>query len=400
MDLIQVMQADKQDENGIFDAPILGRGFRPFFLLGALFAVWSIAVWVPLFSGHIGAGSGVWDDMMLWHAHEMVFGFAGAIIAGFLLTAVPNWTGLPQVKGAALLLLCLLWLAGRVVMHVLPAGAMQALVDIAFLPVLAAFIGVPILRAGSRKNFVFLGLLGAMALCNVAMHFYGARAGLYAAFMIVMILISLIGGRVIPFFTISAMRMRGVKLAQTDHPKLDVLALLGLLGVAGVLMLTPAQPFWLAGAGAFAVVVHLLRLRHWHLRHAFRVPMLWILHLGYIWLVAGLALLAASGYWPELFFPALHAMAAGSIGSMTIGMMCRVARGHTGRDIIAGKPEIAMFVLIQLAALLRVFGPLLAPDMQIMWIGISGGLWCLCYAIYLPVYIPVMFSPRPDGRPA
>lgn len=400
MDLLQVDQTPKRDKNGILDAPVLGRGFRPFFLLGALFAVWSIAIWVPLFSGHMGPAAGVWDDMMLWHAHEMIFGFAGAIIAGFLLTAVPNWTGLRQVRGAALLFLCLLWLAGRVAMHVWPAGPLQALMDVAFLPVLAVFIAVPILRAGNRKNLVFLGLLAAMTLCNAAMHLDGARGGLYVAFMIVMIMISLIGGRVVPFFTVAAMRMRGLRLSETDQPKLDALALVSLLLVAGVFVTAPPQAVWLAGVGGLAVGVHLLRLRHWHVRHAFRAPMLWILHLGYLWLVAGLGLLAASGYWPELFFPALHAMSVGAIGSMTIGMMCRVARGHTGRDIVAGRAEIAMFALMQAAALLRVLGPLLGPDLHTLWIGLSGGLWCLCYAVYIPVYLPIMLSPRPDGQPA
>lgn len=384
----------------LFEAPVLARGFRPFFLLGALYASFSIFVWSGFYAGWTAPLS-VFSDPVFWHAHEMVYGFVMAIVAGFLLTAVANWTGGAPARQIHLAALCLLWLAGRLAVNtdILPL-ATAAVVDCAFLPALAVSLAIPLLRSRSRRNFVFLGLLSLLFACNAAFYLTENMTALYVALLVVLSMISLIGGRVIPAFTVAALRRSGREGFQTDQPKKDILALASLFTLILCTVLIGPDHALTGGVALLSSFIHALRMRVYHTRLVWRDPMLWILHLGYGWLVAALFLMSLAGVSLVPLTIALHAATAGAIGSMTIGMMCRVALGHTGRNLIASKMTVFMFVLIQGAAFLRIFGPLFMPDAHPVWVTVSGILWGAGFGSYALFYGPVLWSPRPDGRPA
>ncbi len=385
----------------LFDSSILGRGFRPFFLLGALYSALSLLIWGGFYAGYITPPSFMLDPVS-WHAHEMIYGFAVAIIAGFLLTAVANWTGGAPARQMHLAGLCALWLAGRVVMSFdldLPGMAIL-IIEGSFIPALAISLSIPLLRSWSKRNFVFLALLIMLFACDIAFLITQEHISLYVAVMVIITMISLIGGRVIPAFTVAVLRQRGEEVFQTPQVKMDVLALLSLVFIILALLFFGAQGSMLAIAALASALIHVLRMRHYHTRKILNDPMVWILHVGYGWVILGLFLtsLAALGFFP--FSIALHALTAGAIGSMTLGMMCRVTLGHTGRNLIAGKLTTLSFVLMQTAALIRVLGPLISSAHLSLWIISSAFLWSACFGLYLFIYVPILWKPRPDGRPA
>lgn len=386
----------------LFDRPFWGRGFRPFFFMGALYSVVSIMLWVIQMSG-VHFLHSPFDDPVLLHGHEMIYGFAIAIVAGFLLTAVANWTGGDTAKNGSLVFLCVLWLAGRIGMNLsgIPYAAASVL-DLCFIPALAWSLSMPLFRSRShnRHNFIFLFMLGILFLCNLHLWIFQDRTALYIALMVIMAMISAIGGRIIPSFTVAGLRRRGFKVNQTDQQKTDItaLALLGLLALSIVFSGIAAIS---TGILAFAAaMVHAWRQRHYHTLLVWRDPMLWSLHAGHMWLIAGLTFLGLSSFDLMPLSPALHALTAGAIGTLTLSMMCRVALGHTGREIAAGPATFLAFILMQGAALIRVFGPLLGSDLYMPSIEISGGLWVVAFVIYTLAYAPVLWQQRPDGLPA
>lgn len=385
----------------LFEHPFLGRGFRPFFLLGALYSVISLLSWAGFYAGYT-TPSPVLSDLVSWHAHELIYGFTIAIVAGFLLTAVANWTGGAPARQIHLAGLWVLWLAGRVVMNFdlgFPLWLVYA-VEAAFIPALAISLSIPLLKSWSKRNFVFIGLLSLLFACDVIFLLSENRTPLYVALFMIVIMISLIGGRVIPAFTVGALRQKRKKLYQTDQRKRDVAAVVSLAALALILV------FFGSGNAVFGVIaiasaaMHALRMRHYHTRHIFHDPMLWILHAGYLWLVFGLLLLGLSGFGLVPFSAALHALTAGAIGSMTLGMMCRVTLGHTGRDIIANPLTTLSFAFMIFAGLIRVFGPLLLPQYALFWIISSACLWSASFGLYIFTYLPMLWQPRPDGTPA
>ncbi len=378
--------------------PFLDRGFRPFFTLGAFYAASSILLWVLHWKG-VFLAPAIFDDPVLWHGHEMIYGFTIAIIAGFLLTAIPNWTGTVPVQHIYLLVLVALWVSGRVVMIVPGIDfRLAATVDLAFIPCLAFSLAVPLLRSGNKQNFVFLLMLAVLFCSNLFLFIYQDKAAFYAAVLVVISMISLIGGRVIPSFTVATLRRKGVNVLQTPQPRADIAALVSLACILiAVLMLGVDSP--VTGLLAFvSAAVHLLRLRHYHTHRVWSDPLLWSLHLGYLWLMAGLVLLGLSGFNLVTPSAALHAFTTGCIGSMTLSMMCRVALAHTGRNLIASPLTTFLFLSMQLVAFIRVCGPVVLPAFHGEWIMLSGGLWTLVFALYLLAYLPVLWSPRPDGR--
>lgn len=385
----------------IFDHPVLGRGFRLFFLLGALYSVLNLLLWGGFYAGYVVPPS-ILPDPVSWHAHEMIYGFTLAIVAGFLLTAVANWTGGAPARQMHLMALCIVWLAGRMVMNFdlnLPSLAILA-IEGAFIPALALSLSVPLLKSWNKRNFVFLGLLSVLFICDLAFLVTEDRTPLYVAVMVIAAMISLIGGRVIPAFTVAALRRRGEEAFQTPQGKLDVLALASLVLVVGILLLMGAQTVLFAVCAFVSALIHAVRMRVYHTRKILDDPMVWILHAGYGWMVAGLFFMGLAGLEILPFSMALHALTAGAIGTMTLGMMCRVALGHTGRNLIANWPTCFSFILMQGAASLRVFGPVMLPAYLDLWIISSAFLWSLCFGIYIFVYAPILWQPRPDGRPA
>lgn len=383
-----------------FDHPFWGRGFRPFFLMGAIYAVASILFWTSVYSGHASFPD-LFSDPVVWHAHEIIYGFTVAIVAGFLLTAVANWTGGAPVRQIQLMFLCTLWLAGRLAMNIngLPSWLVYV-AELSFIPTLAVSLSVPLLKSWNTRNFVFLALLTVLFVCDLVFLITQERTPLYMALFLILIMISLIGGRVIPSFTAGGLRRKGISVRIHDQPALDKVAVVSLAAAACTLWIAGTQSPWFAGACFISALIHLLRMRHYHTLLSFKEPMLWILHLGYGWLVLGLILAGGAALGSGTFPVALHAITVGSIGSMTLGMMCRVTLGHTGRDISAGPMTVCAFILMQIAVLLRVVGPLLLPDHYTVWVVSSGVLWSVCFSLYLLAYAAMLWRPRPDKQPA
>lgn len=383
----------------ILNAPVLDRGFRPFFLLGAVYSAVSILIWAAAYSGYIVAPV-VFGDPVSWHAHEMVYGFALAIVAGFLLTAVPNWTGGEPVRQIRLLALVLIWGLARVLMNV-ELGLPRIVVIMGatiFTPVLALMLAIPLIRSWSKRNFIFLGILGVLFFSDLAFLLTEEREFLYVALLMIGMMISLVGGRIIPSFTTSALRQGGHEVSQKDQPIADGLAMVSLVGVgAFLLVFGPLSPMF-AGMALLSSAIHVVRFRHYHTVMILKQPMLWILHAGFAWLIVGLFLLGLAGFEWIAFSPAIHALTVGSIGSMTLGMMCRVALGHTGRPIMARKVMKVSFFLMQGAGIMRVFGPLLAAEFSVLWILGAAFLWSVCFFLYAIFYAPILWGPRIDGE--
>jgi uncharacterized protein involved in response to NO len=376
-------------------------GFRPFFLVAMLAPVPLLVIWVFAWRGALAFPS--YYGVMVWHAHEMLFGYTTAVIAGFLLTAVRNWTNSDTLTGAGLAALVLLWLAGRVapfLEQLTPAWTIGA-VDLAFLPVLTVSLAIPLLRQAPSRNLMFVPVLIALALANALVHAerlgfgpLNPTLGVFLGVDITVLLIAIIGGRVLPFFSERALP----GAAPRKRAWLEPIAIGSIVALACVRLVS--SPPWLLGAvAALAAAAHALRLAGWHERRVWSVPLLWVLYLGYGWMVMGLGLTAcaAAGWFSPLL--ALHALTAGAIGVMTIGMMARVALGHTGRPLQPAALTVAAFVVVNVAAALRVFASLAAPERYADLVVASGLLWALAFALLLTAYAGILVRPRLDGRP-
>ena len=386
---------------GHFRAPVLfALGFRPFYLLAAGLAVAWIPLWVAVWHGHLALPTGF--SPLVWHTHEMLFGFTLAVLVGFLLTAIPNWTGRPTITGAPLAGLAVLWIAGRVLM--LTGGDLPwqvvAAVDVAFLPLAAAAMLPPLIATKNRRNIFFPIVLILLSLANLALHL--DAAGIVAAgpeitravLGVMMVILVLMGGRVIPFFTKNRLPMA---MAASDK-RLDILAI-SATALAAVFAVAAPMTI-ISGLAALAAAVLLVaRALPWKPWATRQVPMLWVLHAGHAWIAAALFLRAGLDFGIDLPASAPdHAFTIGGIGVLTLGMMARTARGHTGRPIEATRLMTAAFAIINLAALVRVFGPMAAPDLPAV-IGLAGVLWALAFLLYLIEYAPILTGPRKDGRP-
>jgi len=372
-------------------------GFRPFYLLGSIFGAVSILLWT---AQHAGLLPSAYLRGPLWHGHEMLFGFATAVIAGFLLTAVATWTQQPPLRGLPLMALALLWLAGRVL--VLTPMSMAAAIATPLFPIaVAAALSVPLIRTGNRRNLVFVALLALLGLMAAGVHLAALGLlrlppglGVQVGLDVVLLTIVVVAGRVLPMFTNNGVPGAGA----TRQPLLEKLAI-GSIVLLGVLDLSAWNPLLAALVAASAALAHAARLYLWRPWRTLRTPLVWILHAAYAWIVVHLALRSLAGLgWvsPSL---AIHALTIGAIGGMTIGMMTRTARGHTGRSLHAGRPEAAMFVLVQISALVRVAGGILAPQAYLSSVHVSGVLWSTAFALYALFYWKALTSPRADGKP-
>ena len=390
-----------EPSRGVFAHPVLGYGFRLFFILGALYSIISLLIWGGFYAG-LATPPLFMVDPVSWHAHEMVYGYTMAIVAGFLLTAVANWTDSTPVRGFHLLGLGLLWLAGRIVMNFdLGFPAVVVLIfEGAFILALALSLSIPLLKTWDKRNFIFLVLLSVLFACDMLFLITKERTSLYVAVIIIVTMISLIGGRIIPAFTVDALEERGEEAHETPQGKLDVLAILSLVLIILALVFAKQKETVLAGTAFISAIIHALRLRRYHTQRILDDPMVWILHVGYSWVILGLFLLCISALSFIPFSVALHAFTAGAIGSMTLGMMCRVTLGHTGRSKVATSLTKLSFYLMQCAIFIRVFGLLIAPDYSIEWIISSSALWVLSFALYIWVYSPMLWKPDLDEQVA
>ncbi|MCB9975414.1 MAG: NnrS family protein [Rhodospirillales bacterium] len=385
----------------LLDHPVLARGFRPFFILGSAYSVLCMLQWVGVYSGFVIPQDFFFLDPVSWHAHEMIYGYTMAIVAGFLLTAVANWTAGAPVRQYHLLGLCILWVIGRITLNFdlnLPFWAL-VITEGAFIPALTASLSVPLLRSWSKRNFIFLTLLSVLFVCDMWFMFTHDKSPLFIAIMVIVMMISLIGGRIIPSFTVAALHRKGIKALQTPQAGMDIAALASLVLVTVCLVSLPESGF-MAFCALASAIVHLMRMRYYHTLKTFQDPMLWILQAGYLWVVAGLLLLALSGVAVLDLPTAIHALTAGAIGTMTLGMMCRVSLGHTGRDLQASRPTVVAFALIIASGLTRIIGPLIVPGLNVELMAFSAILWAFGFLIFIMVYAPVLWHLRPDGRTA
>jgi len=380
---------------------ILGLGFRPFYLAGALFAVVAIVAWLGIFTGSLQFGRELTG--IDWHGHEMVFGFIAAIIAGFLLTAVRNWTGLPTPTGTVLGLLVLCWLLPRILLLTGPYAA-AVILDVVFLPLLAVAVLLPILRSRNRRNYKVVVLVLVIAALHAAFHLAQRGAlpqGLMRALLIgtvdtVAILLALIGGRVIPAFTRNA-----VPGSTPRHERwLEILAFgsLILLAATGLGRGMSVIPGWIpASLALFAAAAHALRLALWQPQLTVGNPLLWMLPVSYGWLPVVFLLRGLSEFGMPAGAAWIHAMTAGAITSMMMAMMMRSTQGHTGRPLGATAFDMLIFLLIQLGAVLRVLAPVLG-DYRSMVLA-SGAVWAGALFAFLIRYLPMLSRPRIDGKP-
>lgn len=374
-------------------------GFRPFFLVAALAGMLDMVLWLAIWRGMLIAPA--YYGQIGWHSHEMLFGYATAVIAGFLLTAVRNWTGIMTLHGRPLAALSLVWLAGRLAPFVpgLPA-ILIAITDLAFLPLLALVLYSPLMKGKNRVNRLFLPLFGLMAIANLLVHLQAlgwyATNGKGATLMVNLILLLLVfvSGRVLPFFTEKVI----AGFSPTFHKGRENV-LYTALGAWTTLQLLFPNPWLLLLASAGVILGLAWRFWHWHHPGVWRIPILWVLFSGLGWMLIGFILksMALMGWLADNL--ATHALTGGAVGVLTLGMMARVALGHTGRDINPVRPVEISFLLLNLAVLMRVFGPLFTPAHYNLWISLSGGMWIICFALFSFYYLPILVKPRADGLP-
>lgn len=382
--------------------PLLALGFRPFYLLAGLFALIAVPAWLLAYQGHITIEGYLIG--LSWHQHEMLFGFAPAVIAGFLLTAVRNWTGLATPTNLGLANLGCLWIAGRILAFTGPAIP-AALIDVIFMPALAAVIALPILRSGNTRNLKLLLVLAGLSGANIMYHM--AYNGLIPAEFIsvasvvgidiVVILMAIMSGRVIPAFTANA-----VPNAQPRPSAiLEALAIGSLILVLFVDLVAPLytpQPATWSAILFIAALAHGVRLWRWDVHPGYRNALLIMLPIAYLWIPLALSLrgLAALELLPAT--AATHALTIGAMSSLMLAMMMRSALGHTGRVLVAGPVEIAAFALLQLAAISRVAATHVDPVNYASLVTLSGSLYVLAFAVFLARYGPMLVRPRIDGQ--
>jgi uncharacterized protein involved in response to NO len=378
-------------------------GFRPFFLAAFAFACLAIPVWLVIRSAAVMPLPNL--PPQLWHGHEMVFGFISAAIAGFLLTAVPSWTSARGFAGWPLILLTLIWLSGRAALAFasqLPSW-LVAVAELSFLPALAAMVAVPLLRARNRNTplLLVLGALWFVDATFVCAMTIGAPqlavSMLHVGLDIVLLLITVIGGRIVPSFTANALRRRGIDKPARSEPVIEIPVIVSMIALVAIDAFAPTH--WVATfVAALAAVLHVARMSGWRGRLTLREPIVWVLHLAYLWIPIGLALkaifLATDAAWAAGW---VHALGVGAASMMIVAVITRASLGHTGRPLTVSTSVAIAYAVLCAAALVRVFAPAAPNDYE--WsLKVSGALWTLAFVILLATYGPILLRRRADGR--
>jgi uncharacterized protein involved in response to NO len=372
-------------------------GFRPFYLLASIFAAASVLLWVCQYEGLLPAAYLLGPA---WHGHEMLFGYTMAVVAGFLFTAVRNWTGQPTPTGVALAAIAALWVLGRILV-LTPFAGLAAAVNAAFPLAVALGIGIPLAKSGNRRNYFFVALLAVLALAVLAFHLsqsgvvaWPVRASLQVGLDVVLFVVAVMGGRVIPMFTNNGIPGTAAK----RDPRVEKAAL-GSIVLLFVADLVGAPATAIAVIALAAAAIHAVRLALWQPWRTLGTPLVWVLHAAYAWVVVYFVL-RAFAEWDLVAVPlATHALTIGVIGGMTIGMITRTARGHTGRPLVADRFEVACYALVQIAAVVRVVGPLVAPRLYLSTVAVSCVCWSAAFTLYAIRYWPVLTRSRLDGKP-
>ncbi|MGB5604998.1 MAG: NnrS family protein [Gammaproteobacteria bacterium] len=382
----------------------LNLGFRPFFAGAIVLACITMLVWSGL-----SVFGWQWHQTAMpavtWHAHEMIFGYGMAVIAGFLLTAVKNWTGIQTLSGIPLLALFLLWLCARIALLAGTGVALElaAIADCLFIALLVVALAVPVVRVRQWRQMGILSKLFLLLLSNLL--FYagvlglypdGTRAGLYSGLYMIMALIFAMARRVLPFFI-----EKGIEspVALINRAWLDMasLVLLVLFWIADILK---PDTLPVAILAALLCLLHAMRLAGWYAAGLWHKPLLWVLYTGYGALVIGFALKAAVPVFGIAPYLPLHAFGYGGIGLFTVGMMARVTLGHTGRNVFEAPAVLFwIFAILGAGAVIRVVFPLADPQHYLLWIGLAQLFWIISFALLLVVLLPMLVKPRVDGQP-
>ena len=389
------------EESKKLPLPWFRLAFRPFFLLGALFSIVSVLLWAGAYNGHFQFqpyGGSYW-----WHIHEMLFGFVAAIIVGFLLTAVQTWTKIPSIKGKPLMALVVLWLSARLCL-LFPQSIpyyISVSLDVFFLPVAACCLAYPIIQVHLWRNLIFIPILLAMTLVNIAMHTaVSVESAHYLAttsqvmVMLVSLVMCIMGGRVFPMFTANGTQTQRV-------PPILWLEKISIFSVLILVILSlnfVALPAWLEGAiFIVAGLANWIRALRWRIWVTLKTPLVWSLHLSYWALSLGLIMMGLAKI--QIWFTetlAIHTITVGGMGMMILSMISRVSLGHTGRKILVGPVMTIAFVIMALALIIRVFATLVFDHYPNI-ILVTAILWAIAYGLFVLRYTPILTRPRADG---
>jgi uncharacterized protein involved in response to NO len=380
----------------------LSYAFRPFFLLNGMFAVIIMAVWI--FTLHGAGPSSLPADVVLWHGHEMLVGFAMSAIAGFVLTAVATWTDRPPVQGPRLAALVAAWLAGRLAMSLaglLPV-AVVALFDLAFPVLLCVYVAQEVIGGRNSRNYPIIFITGLLAVINLIWHAGAAqwlpgadRTALYLLAHLMLLLITVIAGRLIPNFSANWLRAQGHDRLPTNSVLIDRLTILFTVATAVSVTITPVGPVT-GSIAAVTAVLHLLRMSRWRSLATVQEPLLFALHVAYLWLPVGYTLTAMAAFgWVFPPTAALHALTMGAIGSMIVAVTTRVGLAHTGRALHAARLTVVAYIVMTVAVATRVFGAL-SDNAYLAMVDASATGWIVTFSIFVWVYWPVLTEPRVD----
>jgi uncharacterized protein involved in response to NO len=379
-------------------------GFRPFFLLAGVFAAVGMSAWLWIYT--TGSSPFLPLPHHLWHSHEMLFGFIGAAVAGFVLTAVPSWTGSRGFAGAPLITLVILWFAGRIAFAFFGALPLMFVIaaEILFLPAVIATIAPSLLRTRNRNMVLLLVIVAFWAADLFFLHavhagdFAAASAALRAGIDVILLLMTIIAGRVVPPFTANALRKRGMDVSLRSRTTIERGVIVAMIAYLAVDIFS-ANRMLIVAVSAIAATLHLVRISGWHSIKSRHDPVVWILHIAYLWLPIGLTLRALSlsggfawaAYWQ-------HALAAGAAATMILAIMTRASLGHTGRPLAVAPATTVAYVALILAITVRVFGPALLPMSYPAILLAAGSLWVLTFLLFAVVYVPILLGPRVDGK--
>ncbi|MBK8174896.1 MAG: NnrS family protein [Rhodospirillales bacterium] len=377
---------------------LLSYGFRPFFLLAGGWAAMALILWMAVFLGRISLPTAF--DPLSWHSHEMLFGFATAAVAGFVLTAVPNWTGRLPLQGRPLLFLIVLWLAGRAAVATsgIIGGWTAAIIDIAFLAVLLAAVGREIIVGRNWRNLPIAGALAGLCGADIAFHIGALNSGETAAaarlaIAVLILLICLIGGRIIPSFTRNWLAKRGQGRLPASFNGFDKIALAVTLAAMACWTYEPQSSFT-GVATAAAAACNLVRLARWAGERTTPEPLLWILHVAFLWVPVGLVLLAITAFGGAVPPSAgVHALTGGAIASMILAVMTRATLGHTGHDLHAGPSTTVIYLLVLVAGISRVWASL-EPQLFTPLLMTSALAWVAAFGLFIGLYGPMLVRPR------
>jgi uncharacterized protein involved in response to NO len=395
---------DNEKEQRIL--PIFRLAFRPFFLGASIFSAIAMLVWALFWSGKVDVSMLMYGSPIWWHSHEMLIGFTGAIIIGFLLTAVQNWTGNPGVRGWPLASIFILWAIARIGLLFGTANIIWMIIDLAWVPLATYFLAKPLIQRKQWNNLFFVPLLLLMTLLNAYLHFmvlgfadFDLRGVSLSVVTVISVIVLVVGGRVIPFFT-----WRGTDTAQiTRVNAIELLAMIpSWLLLANVLLPLPNAVNQVTLPALFFAtgLTHLIRFVRWRTFQTLKTPLLWSLHAAYFFMIIGMFMLGLHFLTGDISYSvALHFITVGGIGCMIIAMISRVSLGHTGRSLQAGRWIIVAFLSLIIATLVRTVMVLLMPTMILNSYVISAVLWAVAFTIFSIVYFPILTKPRVDGRP-